>query len=145
MKTFFAFSALALSQSAYALKEGTYTIGSAILEPSQVLTEIYREDPLIFSEDRHNAGQVWIFYPTHDGYFQIRNKKGGRLNCPGSEGSPCIIGDELQGFLPEFVGGNSYEIVVEGSGLLLWVEEDQQLYVDFWNQTLSEQFVLTAA
>lgn len=143
MKTIFTLSALTLLHSAYALDEGTYTIGSGILEPSQVLTEVARDQPLIFSDDQHNFGQTWNFYPIHDGYFEIQNDLGDRLNCPGRGGDACILGDETQGFLPEFLGENSYELVAEGSGLFVRVHESRHIYLDLFDQSLNEQFILT--
>ncbi|GLI81595.1 hypothetical protein PoHVEF18_009980 [Penicillium ochrochloron] len=126
MKTFFALGALALFHSAYALVPGPYTIGSGILDSSQVLTYVARDHSLIFSDNNHNVGQTWFFYPTHDGYFEIRNELG------------------PQGFLPEFLGGESYELVAEGSGLFVRVD-DNRIYLDLFDQSLNEQFILIEA
>jgi hypothetical protein len=144
MKTFFALGALALFHTAYALVPGPYTIGSGILDSSQVLTYVARDHSLIFSDNHHNVGQTWFFYPTHDGYFEIRNELGYPLNCPGREKSACFVGDRPQGFLPEFLGGESYELVAEGSGLFVRVD-DNRIYLDLFDQSLNEQFILTEA
>lgn len=125
MKTFLALCALALFHSAYALDAGTYTIGSGTLGPRQVLAGVALDQPLIFSDDAINNGQTWTFYPTHDGYFEIRNDRGYPHNCPSREGEACTLGDEPQGFLPEFLGENSYELVAEGSGLFVRVYSSQ--------------------
>jgi hypothetical protein len=46
-------------------------------------------------------------------------------------------------FWGEFLGGDRYELVVEDSGLFLRVDDSERLYLEFFDQSLNEQFILT--
>lgn len=144
MKASFALSAFSLSHFAQAFQAGTYIIGSAALPPSLVLTERNPTDALAFSQQEGEPTQSWNFISTHDGFFEIQNNIGSNIACNGDEGSLCFPGDQPQGFLPEFRGGKNYELVAEGSGLFLRVNQNQDLYLAGWDQSLEEQFVLTS-
>lgn len=146
MRGIFALSALALFHSAHAaFREGTYSIGSATLPPSLVLTEIDADGPLVFSQQQRRPSQVWDFIPKKDSpYFEIRNTLGGNINCGPGKGS-CLTGNQPQGYLPESLGDNKYELVAEDSGFFLRVGDNQEVYLAGWDQSPNEQFVLTSA
>jgi hypothetical protein len=103
----------------------------------------YDRHGLIFSDQQSQVSQIWKFIPKDHGYFNIQNNFGENINCGNTEGSVCFVGEGLQGFLPEFQGENNYELVAEGSGFLLRVDESQQLYLAAYDQSTNEQFILT--
>lgn len=147
MKSFFVLALAALCQSAYSLKEGTYTIGSVDLDTSQVLTESLDQQgkPLSFGPKKGEPGQIWSFTPRDNGYWEVQNILGGYINCGTEEGSTCFAGEEPQLFMPEYQGGNKYELVVEGSGYLLRITEHRGLELAGYDGSLSEQFSLVEA
>ncbi|KAJ6111517.1 hypothetical protein N7523_007578 [Penicillium sp. IBT 18751x] len=144
MKAFFALTLAALCQSAYCLREGTYFIGSA----SKVLTESMQEHgkPLSFEAKKGQPGQIWSFTPQEGGYFEVQNNLGGYINCGNSKaGATCFAGERPQSFLPEYQGGDSYELVEAGSGYFLRVAENGQLMLAEYDGGESEQFNLVRA
>lgn len=147
MKAFFVLAFAALCQSTYSLKEGTYTIGSVKLDNSQVLTESFNQQgkPLSFDTKKRNPGQIWSFTPKDNGYWEVQNILGGYINCGTEEGSTCFAGEEPQLFMPEYQGGNKYELVAKGSGYLLRITEHRGLELAGYDDSLSEQFTLVEA
>lgn len=83
------------------------------------------------------------FVPYNDNTFQINNTQYGFINCGSNEGHLCNTGYQFQRFRPEFRGGRSYEIVDVNSGFFICANENMELYVSGWDQSLNEQFVLT--
>lgn len=148
MKAAFALGALAaLCQSAFSLKEGTYTIGSASLNPSLVLGETKTEGgPLEFTRKNGHPGQTWFLYRSgsSDREFFVNNTLGGYINCGTEIGSPCFAGEEPEIYTLEFAGDNKYEFVAKTSGYFLRVNADLDLELAEWDQSLNEQFTLTS-
>lgn len=144
MKASFALSAFLFFHLAQALQAGTYIIASAALPPPLVLTELDPAYALAFSQQGGEPTQFWNFISTHDGYFEIQNHIESKITCGDDVGSLCFPGDQPQAFLPEFRGGKNYELVSESSGLFLRVNQNQDLYLARWDQSLEEQFILTS-
>lgn len=145
MKSFFALTALAaLCNSAYCFEE-TYTIGSASLEKTKVLTQVSGQQDLVFSTANGQPGQVWDFSPStsKDKYF-IQNNLGAYITC-GSVGSLCTAGDEaVSSFRIESIEGGKYELVDGESGYFLRLAEDNKLKLAEWEyNSLDQEFVLT--
>ncbi|CAG8895333.1 unnamed protein product [Penicillium egyptiacum] len=149
MKNSFVLSVLAaLCRSAFSLEEGSYTIGSASLESSVVLTQGDGiGGPLEFLP-RENGGfhQTWYF--TLKGGnprdFLIVDPAGNFVNCGDEAGTLCVSGSEEQIYTAELVGDNRYQLVAKTSGYFLRaVGQDLQLAA--WDQSPNEEFVLESA
>lgn len=142
MKYFFALGAIAsLCQSACALNSGTYTIASANTD-AEVLTGQHPDVPLTFVEFDGNPGQIWTFNQAEGDYFDVRNNQGLYINCQQQGPRTCYPGETPQKFIPEFQGGTNYELVAQGSGLLLRLADDGTLQLAEYDQSINEQFSL---
>ncbi|KAJ5359618.1 uncharacterized protein N7496_012031 [Penicillium cataractarum] len=149
MKAAFALGALAaLCQSAFSLSEGSYTIGSAALDPSLVLSETTANDGLLEftqKEDDH-PGQTWLLSRSgsSDRDFLVENILGGYLHCGDKPDYPCFTAEDPRIYTLEFAGENKYQFVAQGSGYFLRVNEKRELVLAVWDQSLNEQLSLTS-
>ncbi|KAJ5709752.1 hypothetical protein N7493_010043 [Penicillium malachiteum] len=146
MKTSIVFTLAALCQSAFALKEGTYTIGSATLANDNVLKDVAADQPVEFGAKDGNPGETWFFTGSKvkKDTFTIASTFGGYINCGEAEGSVCIAGDnETQSYYVEKVANSTYQLVAENSGYFLRVNDEKQVVIAGWDQTPNEDFILT--
>ncbi|KAL4894776.1 hypothetical protein BDV59DRAFT_164012 [Aspergillus ambiguus] len=144
MKTGLALAALAaLFQSVFALREGSYTIGSANLADNQVLGDLGQaNDPLVFSDKNNHPHQTWFF--TGKGSqrdFVIQNLSGGYINCGAQPGAPCVSGDEEEVYTVEHVTDNGYELVAKKTGYFLRAD-GHKLQLAEYNNMSDEEFIL---
>lgn len=144
MKITLAIGALvALCQSALALKDGTYSIGSAALQSNQVLTDVGQKEELEFSEKSNHPYQTWFF--TNKGGerdFVIQNLSGGYIDCGEELGDFCISGDDEVVYTVEQVSDNGYELVSKSTGYFVRAD-GQGLHLAEWNNEPDEEFILT--
>ncbi|KAJ5611917.1 hypothetical protein N7528_009022 [Penicillium herquei] len=146
MKTSIILTLAALCQSAFALKEGTYTIGSATLTNENVLKDIAADEPVEFGTKDGSPGETWFFTSSKvkKDTFTIASTLGGYVNCGETEGSVCIAGDnETQSYYVEKVANSTYQLVAENSGYFLRVNDDNKVVIASWDQSPNEEFILT--
>ncbi|KAE8327008.1 hypothetical protein BDV39DRAFT_205420 [Aspergillus sergii] len=148
MKNFFALGALAaLCQTAFGLEEGTYKIASASLEANRVLSYEVPSSPVILSPSFGIPSQTWAFESdpnedgTDEGGFLIHSAVGGYLNCGGSLGNSCKVGDKREVYTVELVGDNTYQILA-GTRYSLSVSGDF-VQLAAHDTSPEHQFVLT--
>ncbi|KAK2767587.1 hypothetical protein FQN54_003745 [Arachnomyces sp. PD_36] len=143
MKTVLALGALAaLFPSAFALTQGTYTIGSASLAKNQVLSKYTDVDHLFFDQMNDLRLQTWNFLPRDDlNEFVIQNGDyQDYINCGAELGSLCTTGDKQEVYIVEQVE-NGYEFVSKESGYFLRVD-GENLRVSEWNSSPEQTLVL---
>ncbi|KAJ6021170.1 hypothetical protein N7540_006674 [Penicillium herquei] len=148
MKTSIVLTLAALCQSAFALKEGTYTIGSANLTDSDVLKDVGAHQPVVFDTKNGTPDETWFFTRSQakKNAFTIASTLGGYINCGEAEGSVCVAGDnETQVYFAEEVANSTYQFVAENSGYFLRVNDDKEVVIAGWDQTPNEEFILTPA
>jgi len=144
MKTALALGALAaLCQSALALRDGTYTIGSAALPNNQVLSDGGEANrPLEFSIKSGHPFQSWFFTTRgSERDFVIENHSGGYIECGTEPGTTCVSGDDEQVYTVEQVSVNRYELVSKNTGYFLRAV-DGGLQLAEYNNNPDEQFIL---
>ncbi|KAE8413155.1 hypothetical protein BDV36DRAFT_300270 [Aspergillus pseudocaelatus] len=147
MKTFLAIGTLAaFCQSALGLNPGAYTIGSAALQDSQVLSEIDDANgPLVFSTKNNDSNQVWFFNPTGTyREFLIQSQNGGYINCGTIPGSPCFSGDEPEIYIVEQVTSHGYELVAKQTGYFLRADGQNLKIAEYDGGQPDEEFILTS-
>ncbi|KAJ5913154.1 hypothetical protein N7504_002037 [Penicillium tannophilum] len=144
MKSFFTLTALAaFCNSAYCFSEGTYTIGSASLEKTKVLTEVPGQADLVFNTANGHPGQIWDFTPAdQEDYFLITNTLGAYIDCPELD-SLCTAGEDPTSYRPELVRDNTYELVANGTGYFLRLADDSKLKLAGYEPGPEQEFILT--
>ncbi|OJJ07904.1 hypothetical protein ASPVEDRAFT_34082 [Aspergillus versicolor CBS 583.65] len=144
MKITLAIGALvALCQSALALKDGTYSIGSAALQSNKVLTDVGQNEELEFSEKSNNPYQTWFF--TKKGGerdFVIQNLSGGYIDCGVEPGTHCVSGDDEEIYTVEQSIDGDYELVSKKTGYFLHAV-DKGLQLAEWSPSPEQEFILT--
>ncbi|KAJ5536504.1 hypothetical protein N7513_009690 [Penicillium frequentans] len=146
MKSFLTLTALAaLCNSAYCFSEGTYTIGSASLEKSKVLTEVPGQEDLVFDTANEYPGQIWEFTPADQkDYFLVTNTLGAYIECPALD-NLCTAGEDPTSYSPELVEDNKYELVANGTGYFLRLADDNKLKLAGYEAGPEQRFILTKA
>lgn len=144
MKTTLVLGALAaLCQSAFALTSGTYTIGSAALSDTQVLTDVGADEPVEFAPKTGHPYQTWDFTNTDSQRdFLIQNLSGGYLNCGEELGTTCVSGDKEEVYALEQVTEEGYQLVAKSSGYFVRVVGEELQLAEFALDA-EEEFILT--